>query len=150
PIDSFLQPQIQVCNMNSLISLSIVLLSGLMVQACKNEPEQKEIPRQPVDYIKRIPGKDDSIASEVIKKGEVLISYSDCYTCHKKDQKLVGPAFIDIARRYPANKAYIELLAQKVILGSSRSWGYPVMAPHPTTSVEDAKTMVSYILSLEK
>jgi cytochrome c len=126
------------------------MAASVCLSGCKNEPEQKEITRKPIDYIKRIPGKDDSIPPEIAQKGEVLISYSDCYTCHKKEQKLVGPAFIDIAKRYPANKAYIELLAQKIILGSSRSWGYPVMAPHPKTSVEDAKMMVTYILSLEK
>ena len=127
-----------------------ILLTGICLFACTNEPKQKEITRKPVDYIKRISGEDDSISAEVIKRGEVLISYSDCYTCHKKDQKLVGPAFIDIAKRYPANKSYIELLALKVIYGSSRSWGYPVMSPHPKLSQEDAKMMVTYILSLEQ
>ena len=136
--------------MNCVFLFSWVSLACTCFFACKNEPEQKEITRKPIDYIKRIPGKDDSIPPDVVKKGEVLISYSDCYTCHKKDQKLVGPAFIDIAKRYPANKGYIELLALKVIYGGSRSWGYPIMAPHPGLSVEDAKTMVTYILSLEK
>jgi cytochrome c len=136
--------------MNCAFPVSWVAFACLCFFACKNEPEKKEITRKPIDYIKRIPGKDDSIPPEVVKKGEVLISYSDCYTCHKKDQKLVGPAFIDIAKRYPANKGYIELLALKVIYGGSRSWGYPIMAPHPGLSVEDAKTMVTYILSLEK
>jgi cytochrome c len=136
--------------MNCAFLVSWIAFACACFFACKNEPEQKEITRKPVDYIKRIPGKDDSIPPEVVKKGEVLISYSDCYTCHKKDQKLVGPAFIDIAKRYPANKGYIELLALKVIYGGSRSWGYPIMAPHPKVSVEDAKMMVTYILSLEK
>ena len=134
---------------NRLIFGSI-FLTGVCFFACKNEPEQKETARKPVDYIKRIPGVDDSIPPELIKKGEVLISYSDCYTCHKKDQKLVGPAFIDIAKRYPANKGYIELLALKIIYGGSRSWGYPAMAPHPNLPLEDAKVMATYILSLEK
>ena len=80
----------------------------------------------------------------------MLIAYSDCYTCHKEDERSVGPAFKDIAKRYPANQAYIGLLAQKVILGSSRSWGYPVMDPHPKLSVEDAKLMVTYIMSMKK
>ena len=83
-------------------------------------------------------------------RGEVLISYSDCYTCHKKDRRSVGPAFKDIAKRYPANNVYIEALAHRVIMGGSGSWGYPVMAPHQKLSFEDAKTMVSYIMSLKE
>src|SRR5687767_9205183 len=76
---------------------------------CDNKPEQQNA-RKKIDYIKQIPGKNDSIPAEVAQKGEVLIAYSDCYTCHKQDQKLVGPAFKDIAQRYPANKVFIEML----------------------------------------
>jgi len=61
----------------------------------------------------------------------------------------VGPAFKDIAKRYPVNKVYIEMLAHKVIMGGSRSWGTPVMDPHPKLSFEDSKMMVTYILSLK-
>lgn len=126
-----------------------LLLSTFFLPGCDNKPEQK-ITRKKIDYIKQIPGKNDSIPAKVAEKGEVLIAYSDCYTCHKEDQRSVGPAFKDIAKRYPVNKVYIEMLAQKVIVGGSRSWGYAVMDPHPKLSLEDAKSMVTYILSLKK
>ena len=125
------------------------LFAVFYLPGCNNKPEQKATSKK-IDYIKPIPGKNDSIPPQVAEKGEVLISYSDCYTCHKKDQRSVGPAFKDIAKRYPVNKVYIEMLAQKVIVGGSRNWGYPVMDPHPKLSLEDAKMMVSYILSLKE
>lgn len=115
--------------------------------SCNNKPEQKN---KKADYIREIRGVNDSIPMEIADKGEVLIAYSDCYTCHKEDQRLFGPAFKDIAKRYPVNKVYIEMLAQKVIIGGSRSWGYPVMSSHPNLSFEEAKMMVTYILSLKK
>jgi cytochrome c len=62
----------------------------------------------------------------------------------------VGPAFSDIAKRYPVNKVYIDMLAQKVMMGGSESWGSAKMDPHPNLSFEDAKKMVTYILSLKK
>lgn len=62
----------------------------------------------------------------------------------------MGPAFEDIAKRYPVKNVYIEALAHRVIIGGSGSWGEPVMAPHPRLSFEDAKTMVTYIMSLKK
>jgi cytochrome c len=130
-------------------SIACSVFATFCLLCCDNKPEQKNS-RRTIDYIKVIPGINDSIPAELSEKGKVLIAYSDCYTCHKEDQRSVGPAFKDIAKRYPANKAYIELLAQKVIGGSSRSWGYPVMDPHPKLSLEDAKLMVTYILSLEK
>jgi cytochrome c len=116
---------------------------------CDNKPKQENT-RETIDYIKKIPGIDDSIPAKVAEKGEVLIAYSDCNICHKEDERSVGPTFKDIAKRYPVNKIYIEMLAQKVIRGGSGSWGYPTMDPHPKLSLEDAKTMVTYILSLKK
>ena len=136
--------------MNSML---LFISSGFFVlvylPGCNNKPEQKNT-RKPIDYIKQIPGINDKLPAEVVQKGEVLISYSDCYICHKKTERLVGPAFRDIAKRYPANKVYIEILAQKVIIGGRGSWGYPVMDPHPKLSLEDAKMMVTYILSMKE
>ena len=128
--------------------IGCVLFATFYLLSCDNKSEQKNA-RKPVDYIRKIPGKDDSIPAEIIKKGAVLIGYSDCFTCHKKGQRSVGPAFEDIAKRYPANKVYIEMLAQKVIIGGKGNWGSAVMDPHPKLSVEDAKMMVSYVLSME-
>jgi len=129
--------------------IGCLLFTTFYLLGCDNEHKQENT-RKTKDYIKQIPGIDDSIPAKVAERGEVLIGYSDCHTCHKKYEKSAGPAFKDIAKRYPANKGYIELLAHKVILGGSGSWGYPVMTPHPNLSLEDAKMMVSYILSLKK
>jgi cytochrome c len=100
------------------------------------------------DYIKPIPGDDIALEMAIVKKGEVLVAYSDCYDCHKEDSRAKGPAFRDIAKRYPANPIYIEHLARQVIRGSRGSWGYPVMSPHSEIKKEDAEAMVTYILSL--
>ncbi len=59
-------------------------------------------------------------------------------------------AFQDIAKRYPIKEVYVDLLARKVISGGTGSWGSPVMSPHPDLKAEDAKAMVSYILSLKE
>lgn len=126
-----------------------MLLATLFHLGCNNIQEQN-IARKSIDYIRAIPGENDSIPAEIAGRGKVLIAYSDCYTCHKINQRSVGPAFNDIAKRYPVNKVYIEMLARKVIMGGSRSWGYPVMDPHPKLSFEEAKMMVTYILSMKK
>ena len=133
---------------NSLL-IGCLLFATFYLPGCNNEPEQKNT-RKPIDYIRPIPGKNDSISAEVAEKGKVLIGYSDCYICHKKDERSAGPAFEDIAKRYPVNKVYIEMLAQKVIIGGKGNWGSAVMDPHPKLSVEDAKMMVTYILSMKK
>lgn len=124
-------------------ALSLMILC---MCSCGNEPEQTE--RKPVDYIKAIPGPSDSVPVAIAKKGEVLIGYSDCYSCHKEEKRSIGPAFKDIAKRYPVNDAYILYLSKKIISGGSGSWGAAVMIPHPNLSTEQAQMMVSYILSM--
>ncbi|SDD90521.1 cytochrome c [Mucilaginibacter pineti] len=82
--------------------------------------------------------------------GEKLIGNYDCNTCHKVDVKIVGPAFQDVAKKYPATQANIDTLANKIINGGKGNWGDIPMAPHPTLAVADAKEIVKYILSLKK
>lgn len=84
------------------------------------------------------------------KLGNVLLAKNDCYTCHRIGEKLVGPAFIDVARRYQNRPFAISTLTNKVLLGGSGNWGRVPMLPHPHLSRKDAAEMVRYILSLRK
>jgi cytochrome c len=80
-------------------------------------------------------------------KGASLIAGADCTTCHKEHQKIIGPAFADIAKKY--TPADTEKLAKKVIAGGSGNWGDVGMTAHPALSLDDAKEMVTYILSVK-
>lgn len=133
---------------------SFAALAVWSLAACSNDRTKRDknaalLQKQERDYIKKISGEDDSISAETVRRGEVLIAYSDCYTCHREDKRAKGPAFRDIAARYPVQDMYIKMLAGRVIAGGSGAWGYAVMSPHPGLSNEDAETMVSYILSLD-
>jgi cytochrome c len=83
-------------------------------------------------------------------KGLDLIAQSDCLTCHKVEEKLVGPAYREIANKYPNNPAIVDSLASKIINGGAGNWGQIPMTPHPQISKEDAQSMVRYILSLKQ
>jgi cytochrome c len=82
--------------------------------------------------------------------GEKLIAKSDCVGCHKLDKKLIGPAYLDIAKKYANTDKNINSLADKVIKGGSGVWGTMPMSAHSSLKKEDAKSMVKYILSLKK
>jgi len=82
--------------------------------------------------------------------GKALIAKNDCLTCHKLDQKIVGPAYQDVANKYTASPDVIDTLANKVIKGGSGNWGSVPMSPHPDLSMDDAREMIKYILSLKK
>ena len=141
----------------SLVARKLVvglLASGLAMYACDQKENNGDLlsegEKRYRDYIRKIPGKDEHVPQEVLAKGEVLIAYAGCYDCHKIDKKSKGPAFKDIAKRYPIQPAYWDMLARKIISGGFGSWGNPVMTPHPHISMENAQTMVYYILSLKK
>jgi cytochrome c len=124
-----------------------IVLLAMFTAGCETKPAPEKHVK--VDYIRRIPGPSDSIPLNEIQRGEVLIAYSDCQECHTRDKRSKGPAFRDIAQRYPVNKGYILLLSQKIIQGGSGAWGKSVMLPHPKLSTQDAALMVKYILSLK-
>ncbi|MHB1176968.1 MAG: c-type cytochrome [Daejeonella sp.] len=84
-----------------------------------------------------------------IKKGQALISKSDCLACHKLQEKLLGPSYKDVANKYPNNSATINQLVDKIKKGGSGVWGAVPMSPHPALADDDAKAMVKYILSLK-
>jgi cytochrome c len=80
--------------------------------------------------------------------GKRLIDLSDCKACHAIDKKSIGPAYIDVAKKYRRGQTSINQLAEKVIKGGGGVWGEQAMAAHPQVSLSDARDMVDYILSL--
>jgi cytochrome c len=103
-----------------------------------------------IDLNKRYTGKStETIRVYQNSDGLKLIEKSDCLTCHNKDKKVVGPSYIDIANKYQSNSKNISLLADKVINGGTDVWGKIPMTPHLSLKKDEAKKMVSYILSLK-
>lgn len=84
------------------------------------------------------------------KDGKALIEASDCRTCHQDAAKVIGPAYVDVAKKYPNTAANVKMLAGKIIAGGKGVWGEIPMTPHPNVSQEDAEAMVTYILSMKK
>ena len=78
-----------------------------------------------------------------------LMAKSDCNTCHNEEVKTVGPAYVDIAKRYSNTAEKSEELVAKIIKGGAGNWGDVPMTPHPDLTEEDALLMVSYIQELD-
>jgi cytochrome c len=94
---------------------------------------------------------EDLSNNPVYKEGLELVSGNDCFTCHKLDEKLTGPAYADVAAKYTsAEDTTISRLAQTIIKGGSGNWGSIPMTAHAGLSEDDAKKMVKYILLLKK
>jgi cytochrome c len=113
--------------------------------ACGSGDTKKGTEEKPAESASTAPAPEASAND----KGLDMIVSLDCTTCHKINDKNIGPAYADVAKKYETTDANIEMLAQKVIKGGSGNWGSVPMTPHPAVSVDSAKEMVRYILNLK-
>jgi len=90
-----------------------------------------------------------SSTSAEAEKGAALISKLDCLGCHKDHEKLVGPAYADVAKKYEPTEKNIDYLSSKIISGGSGVWGEVPMTPHPNLSKEDASDLAKYVLTIK-
>ena len=78
---------------------------------------------------------------------EALAKAKNCMACHAVANKVVGPAYKDVAKKYAADKTAADKLAAKVIKGGSGVWGAVPMPATPQVSEAEAKKLVAWILS---
>lgn len=80
-----------------------------------------------------------------------LAKKSGCVACHTIDKKVVGPAWMDISKKYKGQADAEAKLITKVAKGGAGSWGTMPMPPNsPKVAEADIKTMVEFILGLAK
>ena len=83
------------------------------------------------------------------KAAEALAQKSGCLACHSVQNKVVGPAYKDVAAKYKGDKGAEARLIAKVKAGGSGVWGPIPMPPNsPHVKDEDIKTLVQWVLSL--
>lgn len=125
--------------------LFIVLGIASLVYACGGEDKKADQPAAGTEKPAEVP----AAAAPSNDKGLELIGSNDCTTCHAIKEKKIGPAYLDVSKKYEASEAIIDTLVSKVIHGGTGVWGNIPMTAHPNLSKEDAKEMIQYILSLK-
>jgi len=78
-----------------------------------------------------------------------LAKKNNCTICHAIDKKMVGPAWMDVAKKYKGDKGAEARLVTKVKKGGSGVWGTAAM-PAQAAKEEDVKELVKFILALDK
>ncbi len=74
---------------------------------------------------------------------------NDCQYCHAIDQRKIGPAWIEVAKRYRNQPDAETRLILKVSKGGKGEWGQMPMPPNDKVSEKDIRALVRYILSLK-
>jgi cytochrome c len=76
-----------------------------------------------------------------------LAKAKNCMACHAVANKVVGPAYKDVAAKYAGQKDAEDKLVQKVLKGGSGVWGAIPMPANPQVSEAEAHTLVKWVLS---
>jgi len=93
-----------------------------------------------------IPQQGHQIITGVIA-GKNLFESGDCKTCHKLDEKSIGPAFKLVAEKYKDDPNAKDYLANKIISGGGGVWGETAMSAHPTLTQGEAHQLAEYVMS---
>lgn len=83
----------------------------------------------------------------IVPEGKKVIEASDCKACHAIDEKVNGPSYTDIAKKY--GKDDTGYLVSKIIKGGGGVWGEGAMSAHPQLNVDEVTHIVDYILTLK-
>ncbi len=78
-----------------------------------------------------------------------LAKAKNCMACHAIANKVVGPAYKDVAAKYAGQKDAEDKLTQKVLKGGSGVWGAVPMPANTQVNEAEARTLVKWVLSLK-
>jgi len=129
---------------------TLIMIAALGIFAACGGDEKKDDTKTGETKKEETPAVTDNSSNPDYQKGLEIASKSDCMTCHKIDEKNIGPAWRDVANKYAGQDTAVRYLAAKIIAGGSGVWGEVPMAAHPTFTQEEAEAVAKYVLLLKK
>ncbi len=82
------------------------------------------------------------------KDMQAFAQQKGCFACHDINNKKVGPAFKEVAKRFAGQPNMEEELAKRIKNGGVGTWGQVPMPPQNVTE-QEAKDLAKWILSLK-
>lgn len=73
-----------------------------------------------------------------------------CTGCHAVNEKMVGPSFTEVAKRYADKPAAVETIAKSITTGSKGAWGEMPMPAQPQLSAQDAEALARWVMAAGK
>jgi cytochrome c len=78
-----------------------------------------------------------------------LAQKKNCTACHALAQKVIGPAYKEVATKYAGQPDAVAKLVPKVLKGGAGVWGAVPMPANPQVNEAEAKQLVQWILTLK-
>jgi cytochrome c len=88
-----------------------------------------------------------TLPSQAADIGLDLAKAKNCMACHAVSNKVVGPAYKDVAAKYAGQKGVEDKLVTKVLKGGSGVWGTVPMPANAQVTEAEARTLVRWVLS---
>jgi len=77
---------------------------------------------------------------------EKLAKDKGCTACHAVGKKVVGPDYVEVAKKYKGDKEAPARLADNIVKGSSGKWG-PIPMPPNKVTPDEAKKLAAWVLA---
>lgn len=88
-------------------------------------------------------------APAVAQDAAALAKAKNCMACHTVDKKVVGPAYKDVAKKFGGQAGAVDMLAERIMKGSSGVWGPVPMPPNANVNAAEAKQLATWVMSLK-
>lgn len=75
---------------------------------------------------------------------------SGCTACHSIEKKVVGPAWMDVSKKYKGDAGAAAHLDTVISKGGKGVWGPSPMPPMNKVSDADRKALIDFVLGLAK
>jgi cytochrome c len=102
------------------------------------------------EYTKPVAKAEGHQVVDVIAQAKALVDANSCLGCHKIEEKVVGPAFRDVAKKYENDPNAIKYLVNKIANGGAGVWGEMNMPGFAGLSEADLTALATYVLSLKE
>lgn len=87
-----------------------------------------------------------SLAHSYALASEVLATQNACMACHAVDEKVVGPSYKEIAKRYDGHPDALKRVTENIKKGGSGKWGEIPMPPYAQLSDDEASALAKWVL----
>lgn len=77
---------------------------------------------------------------------QALLNANACLGCHAVVQKILGPAYHDVAARYKADPSAVTKLQASIKAGGSGKWGPVPMPPFPQLTDAQLKALAEFVM----
>lgn len=126
--------------------MRISLLEPAMAQMQKQTQEYIAAVERDYNEAKTKPSVVDVAEASHLSEGEKLIAKNGCTACHSVEQKIVGPAFKEVAKRGYTPEQIVELIYNP----KPSNWpDYSPMPPMPNTPKDEALKIAQWITTLK-